>query len=84
MVLSDFDVDKGHDKWVTPLGRVFKIHNIFLHYFIEFLTSINYMDKWVTPLGRVCKIHNIFPHGFIGCLLSVSGMLLWVTPLRVR
>ena len=26
MVLSDFDVDKGHDKWVTPLGRVFKIH----------------------------------------------------------
>ncbi len=51
MVLSDFDVDKGHDKWVTPLGRVFKIHNIFLHYFIEFLTSINYMDKWVTPNG---------------------------------
>ena len=32
-------------------GRVFKIHNIFLHYFIGFLTSINYMDKWVTPLG---------------------------------
>ncbi len=38
-------------KWGTPLGRVFKIHNIFLHYFIGFLTSINYMDKWVTPLG---------------------------------
>ena len=38
-------------KWVTPLGRVFKIHNIFLHYFIGFLTSINYMDKWVTPNG---------------------------------
>ena len=36
---------------LTPLGRVFKIHNIFLHYFIGFLTSINYMDKWVTPLG---------------------------------
>ena len=35
----------------TPLGRVFKIHNIFLHYFIGFLTSINYMDKWGTPLG---------------------------------
>ena len=36
----------------SPLtGRVFKIHNIFLHYFIGFLTSINYMDKWVTPLG---------------------------------
>ena len=38
-------------KWVTPLGRVFKIHNIFPHYFIGFLTSINYMDKWVTPNG---------------------------------
>ena len=38
-------------KWVTPLGRVFKIRNVFLHYFIGFLTSINYMDKWVTPLG---------------------------------
>ena len=44
--------------------RVFKIHNIFLHYFIGFLTSINYMDKWVTPLGRVFKIHNVFMHGF--------------------
>ena len=30
---------------------VFKILNIFLHYFIGFLTSINYTDKWVTPLG---------------------------------
>ena len=30
---------------------VFKIHKIFLHYFIGFLTLINYMDKWVTPLG---------------------------------
>ena len=84
MVLSDFDVDKGHDIWGTPLGRVFKIHDFFLHYFIGFLTLINYIDKWVTPLGRVFKIHNIFPHGFIGCLLSVSGMLLWVTPLGVR
>ena len=36
---------------LTPLGRMFKIHNIFLHDFIGFLTSINYMDKWVTPLG---------------------------------
>ena len=36
---------------LTPLGRVFKIQNIFLHDFIGFLTSINYMDKWVTPLG---------------------------------
>ena len=44
----------------TPLGRVFKIHNIFLHYFIGFLTSINYMDKWVTPLGWVFKIHDFF------------------------
>ena len=37
---------------------------IFLHYFIGFLTSINYMDKWVTPLGRVFKIHDFFLHGF--------------------
>ena len=36
---------------VTPLGRVFKIHDFFRHYFIGFLTPINYMDKWVTPLG---------------------------------
>ena len=36
---------------VAPSGRVFKIQNVFLHYFIGFLTSINYMDKWVTPLG---------------------------------
>ena len=54
----------GGGKWISLLGRVFKIHNIFLHYFIGFLTSINYMDKWVTPLGRVFKIHNIFLHCF--------------------
>ena len=36
---------------LTPLGGMFKIHNIFLRDFIGFLTSINYMDKWVTPLG---------------------------------
>ena len=36
---------------VAPSGRVFKIHKIFLHYFIGFLTLINYMDKWVTPNG---------------------------------
>ena len=23
-----FDVEKGHDKWVTPLGRVFKIQDV--------------------------------------------------------
>ena len=42
-------------KWVTPLGRVFKIHNIFLHYFsawfCRILMSISSMVKWVTPLG---------------------------------
>ena len=27
MVLSDFDVDKGMIKWVTLLGRVFKIRD---------------------------------------------------------
>ena len=27
MVLSDFDVDKGMVKWVTLLGRVFKIRD---------------------------------------------------------
>ena len=54
----------GVFKWISLLGRVFKIHNNFLHYFIGFLTSINYMDKWITPLGRVFKIHNIFLHGF--------------------
>ena len=37
--------------WVTPLGRVFKIRDIFMHDFVEFSTSINYMVKWVTPLG---------------------------------
>ena len=51
MVLSDFDVDKGHDKWVTPLGRVFKIHNIFYARFCSILMSISSMVKWVTPLG---------------------------------
>ena len=51
MVLSDFDVDKGHDKWVTPLGRVFKIHNIFMHGFIGCLLLVSGMLLWVTPLG---------------------------------
>ena len=51
-------------KWVTPLGWVFKIHNIFDTVSSDFLTSINYMDKWVTPLGRVFKIHNFFLHDF--------------------
>ena len=55
--------------WVTPLGRVFKIYNIFLHYFIGFLKSINYMDKWVTPLGRVFKIHDFFLYGFDDVLM---------------
>ena len=49
-------------KWGTPLGRVFKIHDIFDTVSSDFLTSINYMDKWVTPLGRVFKIHLKFPH----------------------
>ena len=52
-------------KWVTPLGKVFQIHNIFLHGFIGFLTSINYMAKWVTPLGRMFKIYDFFLHGLI-------------------
>jgi len=43
---------------------VFKIHNFFLHGFIEFLTLIRGMFKWVTPLGKVFKIYNIFLHGF--------------------
>ena len=30
--------------------RMFKIYQFFLHDFIGFLTSINYMDKWVTLL----------------------------------
>ena len=46
--------------------RMFKIYEFFLHDFIGFLTSINYMDKWVTPLGRVFKIYDIFLHEFIG------------------
>ena len=54
----------------SPLtGRVFKIHNIFLHYFIGFLTSINYMDKWITPLGRVFKICKVYLHGFEDILM---------------
>ena len=36
MALSDLDVDMGHDKWVTPLGRVFKIHEFFRHDFVGF------------------------------------------------
>ena len=28
-ILSVFVVDKGMIKWVTPLGRVFKIHDFF-------------------------------------------------------
>ena len=37
-----------------------------MHYFIGFLTSINYMVKWVTSLGRVFKIHDFFRHDFVG------------------
>ena len=40
-----------------------------MHYFIGFLTSINYMVKWVTPLGRVFKIHDFFLHGFEDVLM---------------
>ena len=35
------------------MGRVFKIHNIFLHGFVGFLSSIRGMIKWITPLERV-------------------------------
>ena len=34
-----------------PLGRVFKIHDFFLHDFIGCLLSVSSMVKWVTPLG---------------------------------
>ena len=37
--------------WITPLGRVFKIRDIFMHDFVEFSTSIRGLIKWVTPLG---------------------------------
>ena len=50
-ILSVFVVDKGMIKWVTPLGRVFKIHNVFLHDFIGCLLSVSGMLLWVTPLG---------------------------------
>ena len=36
-ILSFFVVDKGMIKWATPLGRVFKIYNIFPHGFEGFL-----------------------------------------------
>ena len=36
---------------VSPLGRVFKIHNILLHGFIGCLLSVSGMLLWVTPLG---------------------------------
>ena len=55
--------------WVTSLGRVSKIHDIFPHEFIGFLTSIKGMVKWVTPLGRVFKIHDIFRNGFNDVLI---------------
>ena len=45
-----FIVDKGHDKWVNSLGRVFKIHDIF-GIVLRILTLIRGMIKWVTPLG---------------------------------
>ena len=44
-------VDKGCIKWVTPLGRVFKIRKKVVHDFVEFSTSKRGMIKWVTPLG---------------------------------
>ena len=50
------------------MGRVFKIHDFFLHGFIGCLLSVSGMLLWVTPLGRVFKIYNIFPHGFEGVL----------------
>ena len=56
-------------KWVTPLGRVFKIHDFFLHDFIGCLLSVSGMLLWVTPLGRVFKIYNKFPHGFDDVLM---------------
>ena len=65
-------------------GRVFKIHNIFLHYFIGFLTSINYMDKWVTPLGRMFKIRKKVVHDFVELSTLKRGLIKWVTPLGVR
>ena len=46
-----FIVDKGHDKWGNSLGRVFKIHDFFLHGFIGRLLSVSGMLLWVTPLG---------------------------------
>ncbi len=36
---------------LTPLGRVFKIHDFFLHGFIGCLLSVSGMLLWVTPLG---------------------------------
>ena len=47
--------------WVTPLGRVFKIHD-FSH---AILCQINGISRAsLTPLGRVFKFHDFFLHGF--------------------
>ena len=42
MVLSNFDVDKGHDKWVTPLGREFQIRDMFCISLSDFVV----VDRW--------------------------------------
>ena len=55
---------------LTPLGRVFKIHDFFRHDFIGCLLSVSGMLLWVTPLGRVFKIHEFFMHGFDKKLIS--------------
>ena len=36
-----------------PLGRVFKIHDFFLHDFIGCLLSVSGMLLWVTPNGVI-------------------------------
>ena len=58
------------DKWVTPLGRVFKIRKKVVHDFVELSTLKRGLIKWVTPLGRVFKIHNIFLHDFDKKIMS--------------
>ena len=55
-------------KWVTPLGRVFKIGKR-LCKILSFFVVDKGMIKWVTPLGRVFKIYNIFLHGFDDILI---------------
>ena len=93
MVLSNFDVDKRHDKWVTPLGRGVQIRDIFCMSLSDFIVVDRRHVYTQNSLFEFChcrknldnsKINHPYstvPHSFILRSSSVRFRIVSASPI---